>query len=63
MLGYILVFVVGLFYGALFCYITMSIDKQIETDLLREENKRLNDKIKECTERLVLFQTRLRGDV
>ena len=62
MLGYILVFVVGLFYGALFCYITMSIDKQIETHSLKEENNRLNEKIKDTTVRLIDFQNKLRGE-
>ena len=57
MLSYILVFVVGVIYGVLFCYVTMSIDKQIETHSLKEENNRLNEKIKDTTTKLIVFQT------
>jgi len=62
MLDYVFVFVVGLFYGWAFCYLKCVLDKQLEIDLLKTENTRLNDKLKECKDNLIKLQIRLRGE-
>lgn len=62
MLDYIFVFVAGLFYGWLFCYLKCVFDKQLEVDLLKTENNRLQDKLKECKDNLIKLQIRLRGE-
>lgn len=48
--------------GGLFCYLKCVFDKQLEVDLLKTENTKLQDKLKECKDNLIKLQIRLRGE-
>lgn len=62
MLLNIAIFVAGLFYGWLICYLKLVLDKQVEVESLKTENDKLRENVKEAKKKLIEFQVRLRGE-